>query len=46
VKVIILTNFLETELVQEALQAGAISYLLKNVSADDLASTEFHKFLG
>jgi len=37
VQVIALTSFGEKELVQEALQAGAISYLLKNVSADDLA---------
>lgn len=36
-QVIALTSFIEQELVQEALQAGAISYLLKNVSADDLA---------
>jgi NarL family two-component system response regulator LiaR len=31
------TSFREEELVQGALQAGAISYLLKNVSADELA---------
>lgn len=37
VHIIALTSFGEKELVQEALQAGAISYLLKNVSADDLA---------
>ena len=37
VQVIALTSFQEKELVQEALQAGAISYLLKNVSANDLA---------
>ena len=37
VQVIALTSFEDRELVQEALQAGAISYLLKNVSADDLA---------
>jgi NarL family two-component system response regulator LiaR len=37
VQVIALTSFQEKELVQEALQAGAISYLLKNVSVDDLA---------
>jgi NarL family two-component system response regulator LiaR len=37
VQVIALTSFEEKELVQEALQAGAISYLLKNVSAHDLA---------
>jgi NarL family two-component system response regulator LiaR len=37
VQVIPLTSFKEEELVQGALQAGAISYLLKNVSADELA---------
>lgn len=38
VKVIILTSFHEKNLVEEALQAGATSYLLKNVSADELAT--------
>jgi NarL family two-component system response regulator LiaR len=37
VQVIALTSFQEKELVQEAFQAGAISYLLKNVSGEDLA---------
>jgi NarL family two-component system response regulator LiaR len=37
VQVIALTSFQEKELVQEVLKAGAISYLLKNVSASDLA---------
>jgi len=37
VQVIALTSFHEKELVREALQAGAIGYLLKNVTADDLA---------
>ena len=37
VQVIALTSFQEKELVREALQAGAISYLLKNVSVDELA---------
>lgn len=37
VQVIALTSFPEEDLVQSALQAGAISYLLKNVSADELA---------
>lgn len=35
--IIALTSFGEKELVQTALQAGAISYLLKNVSGSDLA---------
>lgn len=38
VQVIALTSFPQEELVQAALQAGAISYLLKNVSADVLAN--------
>ncbi len=37
VQVIALTSFREEELVQGALRAGAIGYLLKNVSADELA---------
>jgi len=36
-QVVALTSFREDELVTGALQAGAIGYLLKNVSADDLA---------
>ena len=36
-QVIALTSFREEELVQNALKAGALSYLLKDVSADDLA---------
>jgi NarL family two-component system response regulator LiaR len=37
VKVIVLTSFHEQNLVQEALKAGAMSYLLKNVSAEELS---------
>jgi NarL family two-component system response regulator LiaR len=37
IQVIALTSFKEQELVEGALQAGAIGYLLKNVSADQLA---------
>lgn len=37
VQVIALTSFQDRELVQDALQAGAIGYLLKNVSGDELA---------
>jgi two-component system, NarL family, response regulator LiaR len=36
IKVVILTSFKEDDLVQGALRAGAIGYLLKNASADDL----------
>jgi two-component system, NarL family, response regulator LiaR len=38
IQVIVLTSFREHDLVQGALQAGAIGYLLKNVSADELAN--------
>jgi serine phosphatase RsbU (regulator of sigma subunit)/DNA-binding NarL/FixJ family response regulator len=37
IQVIALTSFKEKELVQSALEAGAIGYLLKNISADELA---------
>jgi len=37
IQVIALTSFKDDSLVQRALQAGAIGYLLKNVSADELA---------
>jgi NarL family two-component system response regulator LiaR len=37
IQVIALTSFKETDLVEGALQAGAIGYLLKNISADELA---------
>jgi two-component system, NarL family, response regulator LiaR len=36
-QIIALTSFKEKDLVQDALQAGAIGYLLKNVSIDELA---------
>ena len=38
VRIIILTSFHEQDLVEQALKAGATSYLLKNVSAEELAS--------
>jgi NarL family two-component system response regulator LiaR len=38
VQVIALTNFQDVEMVQQALQAGAIGYLLKNVTAEELAT--------
>jgi two-component system, NarL family, response regulator LiaR len=37
VQVIALTSFKEGELIKNALEAGAIAYLLKDVSADELA---------
>jgi len=36
VQVIVLTSFKEGELIKNALEAGAIGYLLKDVSADEL----------
>ena len=37
-QVIALTSFQEKKMVEEAIQAGAISYLLKKVTGDDLAA--------
>jgi NarL family two-component system response regulator LiaR len=37
IKIIVLTSFYEQDLVEQALQAGAMSYLLKNVTAEELA---------
>ena len=36
-QVIALTSFSEGELIKKALEAGAIAYLLKDISADELA---------
>lgn len=38
IQILALTSFKEDHLVQEALQSGAIGYLLKNVTADELAN--------
>lgn len=38
VQVLALTSFKEGELIKNTLEAGAIGYLLKNISAEDLAS--------
>jgi NarL family two-component system response regulator LiaR len=38
IQIIALTSFQEENLVEQALRAGAISYLLKNVSAQELAA--------
>ena len=38
VQIIALTSFKDKELVHDALQAGAIGYLLKNITNDELAS--------
>jgi NarL family two-component system response regulator LiaR len=37
IQVIALTSFKEGKIIKQALEAGAIAYLLKDVSADDLA---------
>jgi NarL family two-component system response regulator LiaR len=37
IKIIVITSFHERDLVQKAMKAGATSYLLKSVSADELA---------
>lgn len=36
-KVIVLTSFIDTKLVKDALSAGAIGYLIKNVLGDEMA---------
>ncbi len=46
IKIIAMTSFEEEELVQGVLAAGAISYLLKNVSSDDLAKAIRDAVLG
>jgi NarL family two-component system response regulator LiaR len=46
IKIIAMTSFEEEELVQGVLAAGAISYLLKNVSSDELAAAIRAAFLG
>ena len=38
IQIIALTSYKERDLVQSALQAGAIGYLLKDISADELAT--------
>ncbi|MGD8969304.1 MAG: response regulator transcription factor [Anaerolineae bacterium] len=46
VQVVALTSFKEKELVESAMEAGAIGYLLKNVSADELAEAIRHARAG
>jgi NarL family two-component system response regulator LiaR len=38
IKVVVLTSFAEEQLVKDVLKAGAIGYLLKKISANDLAN--------
>ncbi|MFN2228008.1 MAG: SpoIIE family protein phosphatase [Anaerolineae bacterium] len=46
IQVLILTSFKEKELIEGALEAGAIGYLLKNVSADELAAAIREAYAG
>jgi NarL family two-component system response regulator LiaR len=46
IQVIALTSFKEKELVEGVLEAGAIGYLLKNVSADELAGAIREAYVG
>jgi NarL family two-component system response regulator LiaR len=38
IRIVILTSFTEPDLVQEAMKAGAVGFLLKDASLDDLAA--------
>lgn len=46
VQIIALTSFQEKELVNDALQAGAIGYLLKNITGDELHQAICRAFAG
>jgi len=46
IQIVALTSFQEKDLVHRALRAGAISYLLKNVSADSLAEAIREAYAG
>ena len=46
IQVIALTSFQEGDMVQEALKAGAISYLLKNVTMEDLTEAILAAYSG
>ena len=46
IRVLALTSFQEKDLVQEALQAGATGYMLKNVSGDELADAIRSTYVG
>lgn len=46
IQVIALTSFKEDEMVQAALEAGAIGYLLKNVSMEELAQAIHNAYAG
>lgn len=38
IKIVVLTSFVDRKLIEESLKAGAIGYVLKNVSGDELVS--------
>jgi NarL family two-component system response regulator LiaR len=46
VKIIALTSFSEKKMVQSVLQAGAIGYLVKNITATELGSAIRSAFAG
>lgn len=46
VQILVLTSFKEGELIKKALEAGAIGYLLKDVSADDLGRAIRSAYVG
>jgi NarL family two-component system response regulator LiaR len=46
VQILALTSFQDKELVQDALQAGAIGYLLKNVTGEELAQAICRAYTG
>jgi NarL family two-component system response regulator LiaR len=46
IRILVLTSFQEKDLVQEALQAGATGYLLKNVSGSELADAIRSTYVG
>jgi len=45
-RVVALTSFTDEDLIGETLRAGAIGYLMKNVSADELAAAVRNAYVG
>jgi two-component system, NarL family, response regulator LiaR len=39
IKVVVLTSFIDKKLIEDSLKAGAIGYVLKNISGDELVTT-------
>jgi NarL family two-component system response regulator LiaR len=46
VRILVLTSFVEHEKLQDALDAGAVGYLLKNISAEDLSNAIRNAMVG